>query len=379
MLWKILLILVIALIILLLFTRNTNKPKFIQKYIVDRMEVSSRIYGNKFPSCLSIPPSSSYGLLADASIVCNIIKNFPKTPYFYYENFPDDFDPNGLFFPNIDMTNFLSLAKKKSPKTLLCKTKQIYNMLKNFFQNKTVIFTGFTSFDKYDPKIKKDYRKIIHIPGKSPFKGSETLLKTWLKHPEWPELTIISRDNVGKNLSKTLNKHIPQNVKLLIDFLDENDLSRISNEYGIHICSSRHEGFGHYIHEAKAVKAVVLYTDAPSMNETFKNGIDGIGIPCISAEMENYGFCPAYDITEKGLEEAVNKVINMSELDLQNIGENARKSYIEETNKFESRLKNIVMNELQKFHNLGSVSQTQEKYSDFGETKKIHFTNLPIL
>lgn len=342
MLWKILLILIIGSIVFLFLTRNPGRSKLLQKYITDRMELSNNIYGNKFPSCLSIPQSSSYGLLADASIVCNITKHFSKTPYFYYENFPKNCNPDSLFFPNIDMTIFSDLKKVNSPKTLLCKTKQIYSTLKNFFPDKTIIFTGFTSFDKYDPKIPKDYRKFVHIPGKSPFKGSEIILKTWINHPEWPEITIIARDEIGKRLKFYIKKYNPQNIKLITKFLDKNDLEKISNKFGIHICSSRHEGFGHYIHEAKSVKAVILYTNAPSMNETFKDGVDGIGIACVYAEMENDGFCPAFDITEKGLEEAVNKVINMSELELRNIGENSRKSYIAETNRFESRLKDII-------------------------------------
>lgn len=345
MLWKILMLLAIILTTLLIFIGKTQKSKFLQQYVMDRMKLSQSIYGNNFPSCLSIPPSSSYGLLADASIVCNIVKDLPKTPYFYYENFPDKCDPDGLFFPNIDMTDFSALSKNNSPKTLLCKTKQTHNMLKKFLPNKTVIFTGFTSFDKYDPKIQKNYRKFVHIPGKSPFKGSMTVLKTWLKHPEWPELTIIARDNVATRLGKLI-KSSPSNVKLITNFLKDDDLVKISNEYGIHICSSRHEGFGHYIHEAKGMKAVVLYTDAPSMNETFRDGINGIRIACKSTDMENNGFCPAYDITEKGFEESVNRVINMSETELQNIGENARKSYLEEREKFESILRDIIKQQI---------------------------------
>jgi glycosyltransferase involved in cell wall biosynthesis len=312
-----------------------------QKYEIDkRKKICKHIYGNEFPNCKSFPPTSSYGLLADASVVCNTLKDFSETPYFYFEKFSEDYDKKGMFFPNLDETDF-SAMRKDSPKIFLCKTKQTYDILKREFPEKTVLLTGFTSLDKYDPTIRKDYSKFLHIVGQSPFKGSEMVIKTWIKHPEWPQLTVITHGDIGNKLQQ-LVKNPVNNIKLIVDFLSDKELIEISNRIGIHICASSHEGFGHYIHEAKAVKAVILYTNAPSMNETFVDGISGIGIDCTYSGIVNRGFCPSYEITEKGLEQAVLRVVNMSKPDLENIGENARLSYLDETSKFETTLRNIV-------------------------------------
>lgn len=45
------------------------------------------------------------------------------------------------------------------------------------------------------------------------------------------------------------------------------DVRRLQNSHGIHVCVSEREGFGHYINEARAVGALVVTTNHPPMNE----------------------------------------------------------------------------------------------------------------
>jgi len=159
----------------------------------------------------------SLGLYMDANIVNSILKDIPATPLFYYETCPDDFYKCGYMFPNLDITNF----DDELPHTLLCKTKQTYNILKEKFPDKVVIYTGFTSNDKYDPKINKDYNKFIHIAGKSPYKGTIGLLQTWCKNPQLPNLTIIARQKIGNDCKQLIADLKPSNITLVNDIVSD--------------------------------------------------------------------------------------------------------------------------------------------------------------
>lgn len=380
LLWKLLLFITILLIFVMVFSRKNKHETYIENM---RKTISEKYYGQKFPQCKSVLNSNSYGLVADASIVCKTTDNLPATPIFYYEDFPEDFMTNGWVFVNLDITDFSRFNDPYSPQFIACKTHQAYNILSNKFPDKTVIYTGFTSFDKYNDSIEKDYSKFIHIAGKSPFKGTENLVKTWIKHPEWPTLIIVARGEPEIGCKKILNslEYKPLNIQFIFDFLPEENLDKLSNKIGIHICSSDHEGFGHYLHEAKALGSVVLYTNAPPMNETFVDGYNGIAIDCNFSHLRN-NICPVYKITEEGLEKAVNQVLQMSTEELREMGILARESFLEEKEKFRTNLTSAILghNRIPKIIHHVWISKEDhykdvdipKKYEKYLESWKIH-------
>jgi mannosyltransferase OCH1-like enzyme len=313
-----------------------NEEKFLKK----RMDMTSKIYGKTFSNCKSVVSSGSQGLIADAAIVCNTLKDFSATPWFYYEIYPKNNWVNGWFFVNMDCTDFEMIKNDKlSPNTILCKTRQSYDILSKIFPEKRVIYTGFTSIDKYDRMIPKDYSSFLHVPGKSPFKGTKTVLKTWKNNPDWPVLTVIARDGVADWCSKYNNV---KNIRLILEYLPEQELNKISNQCGVHICTSEHEGYGHYIHEACALGSVVLYTDAPPMNESFVDGINGIAVKYVKQDTFNNGYCPRYKISTDTLKDAVNRVLQLDINRLEQIGSSARNTFLSENKQFNQRLKNLV-------------------------------------
>lgn len=290
-------------------------------------------------------PSESLGLIIDAKIIYDSVPNINELlgkRKLIIENTPDSYKEEDLILVNLDCTDFNKLRKPNSPTTILCKTKQCYDILKTNMKNKNIIYTGFTSIDRFKPGHPMDYNMFIHVCGKSPFKGTLQLVKIWLNHPEFPTLNIKAYSEIQDKIKALLKTKPASNIILNSSFSTENDIDILYNTYGIHLCTSEHEGWGHYIAEAKACKAVVLYTDAPCMNETFIDGYDGIAIKCnsLSTLLVNE-LCPSYDIQENDLVDAVKRVIALSTDEKQIIGENARKRYLENDIQFKNRIVNI--------------------------------------
>jgi glycosyltransferase involved in cell wall biosynthesis len=335
--WHLLIILTIILLLILFLSfiyPQEDFKKYTDEISSKRNEIANNYFNDTFPLCHDIPISTSYGLLADSLIVCSATKNIPATPFFYFEKIPSTFYKNGWYFANLDITDFSDI--QNSPHNIVCKTKQAYKILTDMLPDKNIIYTGFTSIDRYNPKIQKDYTKFIHVAGKSPWKGTRSLIDTWKLHPEWPQLTLVWRqDSFGTQLDPQEISKIP-NIKFMNGFLSDQKLDELVNLCGLHICPSEHEGFGHYINEARSVKAVVLYTDAPCMNEFFT---ENIGIPIQSHQIEIINtICPVYRSTIQDIEKAVSTAINTDIVTLRKMGERARECYLSDDSKFKTSL-----------------------------------------
>jgi mannosyltransferase OCH1-like enzyme len=290
-------------------------------------------------SCNVYLPSKSHGLVLDSIIVCNKTKNLPAKPNFIFEDFDTESSPNEFLFINLDTSFINKLYDEDSPHYLMCKTNQAYSILKRMFPSKEVAYVGFTSFDRMKEGFEMDYNKFIHICGKSPFKGTLNTIKVWIKNPQFPVLKVICNSGYEKYMS-LIEKENCTNIEIITDFINEEQIDELYNTYGIHICPSIHEGWGHYIAEAKSCKAVVLYTNAPSMNETFTDGSDGIAIPC-NNEIEDYshnGICPLYKVTVEQIETAVKVLLQIPIEKRKEIGNNAREKFLKNDTDFQYRL-----------------------------------------
>jgi len=56
-------------------------------------------------------------------------------------------------------------------------------------------------------------------------------------------------------------------VVLHLGRVDAGDFGRMIAETAFFLCTSVHEGYGHYINQARASSAVIVTTDVPPMNE----------------------------------------------------------------------------------------------------------------
>lgn len=169
-----------------------------------------------------------------------------------------------FIIPNPELTDPAVFGKIDRPYHILCKSNYATELFAQM--NLCHSFLGFTSEDRILPGSRKDYRKCLHVAGKSRFKGTQQLVETWQQHPDWPTLTLVqsTADCYGDPIPS-----IPSapNIDVIQTWIPDEQLKQLQNEAGIHLCLSEMEGFGHYINEALSTGAIVLTTDAPPMNE----------------------------------------------------------------------------------------------------------------
>ena len=339
-------IFIIGIIIFLIVLTYTFVKIYIKMYMKYKINSLFEKYEMK---CKKIfIPGPSLGLVLDAKIICNklpLLDELLSNKNIIIENKLDKYRAEDIIFVNLDWTDFKNLKRDSAPKTILCKTKQSYEILKSTFKNKNVIYTGFTSIDRFKTGYSIDYNKWIHVCGKSPYKGTIQLVKTWIKHPEFPFLTIKVYDSVYNEIQKIVKNKTISNLEINNNFITDEEIDILYNTYGVHICPSNQEGWGHYIAEAKACRAVVLYTDAPCMNETFTDGYDGIAIRCnLNTNKKINEICPFYELEEKDIANAVKKTLNLTLQQKQDIGKNARNSFLENDTQFTKRLNDVIQN-----------------------------------
>jgi len=213
---------------------------------------------------------------------------------------------------------------------VLCKTRyaeEIFNRL-----GCRTLYVGFTSSDRYDSAITKDFGQCLHVAGHSLQKGTGTLAKIWAEHPEWPSLTIVTR-NPELTLGIRAN-----NISLRADVSDE-ELTLLQNRCGVHICPSEAEGFGHYICEAMGCAAVVVTTDAPPMNELVSSE-RGILVLAGGKKPQSLGY--NYYVDEQALESSIERVLKMPDREKVVLGGAARNWFLSEKAAFAERMGRAV-------------------------------------
>lgn len=140
---------------------------------------------------------------------------------------------------------------------VLCKT---YDSLRAFttLAGSRAEYLGFVSRDVYRPEVPRQ-RAFLHVAGNSSVKNTEAILSAWLRLPY--DLTVVTR--VPRLLM--LAHRVPRVT--VRSQVTESELITLLNSHQFFICPSQYEGFGHCIHEAMGVGAVVITRDGPPMNE----------------------------------------------------------------------------------------------------------------
>lgn len=239
--------------------------------------------------------------------------------------------PVNIFIPNQEWFEPGWLPTLRHFAGIFAKTKfaeEIFNKL-----GCSTEFISFTSYDRQLPEIKKDFSHWLHLAGKSIQKQTELIWQTWQKNPGFPQLTIVQDPKFFKN------RPLLRNVNYMYDRLPEDVLQTVQNSFGVHLCTSLTEGFGHYIIEAMSCESMILTTNAAPMNE-FINKNNGLLVD--PYRQDKMGLCLANHIAIETLEKSVIETMVMDDNEKRAKGKNARIFFEENDRLFKKQLKESV-------------------------------------
>lgn len=189
-------------------------------------------------------------------------------------------------------------------------------------------YTGFSSEDRWLPEVTK-HAGFFHLAGKSSQKGTESLIALWKKHPDWPLLTIVQHPSRADADAST------HNIRHILQYLDDAQLKRMQNEHLFHLCISETEGFGHYLMEAMSMKAVVITTHAPPMDELVTQE-RGLLVGYDRTSQQNLATC--YHVGEEQLRNAIEQALAMTPFQADTLGLAARDFFLSNDAQFRERI-----------------------------------------
>ncbi len=187
---------------------------------------------------------------------------------------------------------------------------------------------GFDSDDRFDGAVARQ-RTYFHLAGKSTMKGTDRLVRLWLRHPEWPRLVLVQHSDGGAVAP------VAPNIDARMGYLSDEELRTLQNESLFHLCLSLTEGWGHYIAEALGIGAVFLRVDGRPMNELV-TAERGVLLPYCDTGMQR--LATTYRFDEAGLEAAVERTMAMSDEECARLGARARAWFLDNKRGFTGRL-----------------------------------------
>lgn len=177
-------------------------------------------------------------------------------------------------------------------------------------------YLGWKTSDMYVPQIKRE-KKFLHVSGKSSFKNTTAILDAHklIKFP----LTIISSLVKGARTK-----------------VSDSELIMLMNNHQFNLMPSAYEGYGHSLHEAFGVGAVVITTDAPPMNELAP------AILVKGEEWKKYNSGQLYKVSAKSVALGIEMALGLSDEDIAEIRQMARDNFVLDEQKFQFNLDMVL-------------------------------------
>ncbi|WP_099864575.1 glycosyltransferase [Pararhizobium haloflavum] len=230
--------------------------------------------------------------------------------------------------------------QERFPKRHLGRLKRIDRVLAKTHHAETIFaglgvethYLGFTSEDRHDAAVAKDWDAFFHLAGGSTVKGTEDILALWADHPDWPTLHLVQKAALAP-------REIPANVNLIARYQGDETLRVLQNRVGMHLCPSRSEGWGHHLVEAMSCGALVVTTDAPPMNEHIDGTNGCLVAPCRDAPRH---LGTNYFVDKQALAETIRSLIALPKEEKQRYGEAARKTFLATDRAFHSRVRELL-------------------------------------
>jgi len=234
------------------------------------------------------------------------------------------FAPNNWIIPNSEWW-FGHLWDRHLPliSKVLCKTKDGLRIWRAKVGDRA-IYLGFESSDFFRAEIPRE-KKFLHVAGKSLTKNTATVMDAWRGYKIEAPLTVVSFHPDAQRVTYGV-----PNVTYY-GRLAEETLIGLMNSHLFHLCPSKSEGFGHYIHEALSCGGLVLTTNAPPMNEFA--GIDKeLLIPVVAKERMREAM--ANLVSPAGIQQTVARAMSLPMNRITDIHNGARAAYLSERDEF---------------------------------------------
>lgn len=216
----------------------------------------------------------------------------------------------------------------RSVDLVLCKTQHCLSIFSQMHPN--CVYCGWTSRDCHLPNINKRMM-FAHLAGRSSHKGSEFVREVWNSGPNLPLLYFQKYTDTHKFKFNQSN--------VILQKTRVKDIREIMNTALFHLCTSKAEGFGHYITEAMSSGAVIIATDAPPMNEIVTADF-GFLVP--SRVCGKHRLSAEYCVDTKALRETVLKAYATEPERLMEMSELARETYLQRDKDFKVRINKII-------------------------------------
>ena len=348
-------------------------------------------------NCLIILPNDSYGLMRDAIIIRDIIKNHMKVYIinkkqyntvikhkFIIKIFIEHISPDvikhipsnlNIYVPNIEMLVSWDVEHIKHMNYIFCKNRLAYDFFSNMNIDKQLIYTKFTSLCGYID-IKKDYNLVGHFAGKSFLKNTYHIVKYWIENNCFtninPELKLIITKKfvfsfpleiklqkyIDSLAFKKIDSFYGKKIKgiqyknvYIFDYLEQEDLDFFANKVGITLCPSMIEGYGHYINEARCRKSVIVTLDKQPMNEMTDNKLQLIksnkSLPLTDVFNNRWLYkdsnIKAHCIDRGSYTDTLTKLFKMSDTELNKLGNTNEKNYNNDKKYFTKEIEKFII------------------------------------
>lgn len=121
-------------------------------------------------------------------------------------------------------------------------------------------------------KSNKNFANVafVHTVGNSASKGTRQVLDCWLSRQELPRLDVYISPNYYDDVFKAKYEASiknSSNVFIHTGRLEPAAFGKLFTDAAFFMCPSQHEGYGHYINQARSSHALIVTTDVAPMNE----------------------------------------------------------------------------------------------------------------
>lgn len=313
-----------------IFVPNHSKGLLMDAHVLQRVlgEDRARILPIPFKACLqpasvnddslSFAPAAETAIFIERVFDCTRLSSYRKR----------------VFIPNAEwLTDDQQRLAELFIDEVWHKTRFGMDLLVGLFPKSHHRYIGFTSLST--PHRVKNHDGLAHFGGKSKVRYSQELLDMWLEDPSLPDMAF-----------QVYGGHIQmprwvdfQNLKMFFGFLSDREYRSEFVKYGIQVCTSQMEGFGHYINEARSIGAVIIALDAPPMNELIDASC-GVLVPVVERIPHHHGW--RFIARPEAIKEAILRAMALPREERERLGANARQRFLQERADFVARLKSAT-------------------------------------